>query len=65
MLADAALRHEIAARHPELWARIGRTRDLMRDELGLTLRPETLPLSLANAYLPPGWLAPDRVCALA
>ena len=65
VLADAALRHEIAARHPELWARIGRTRDLMRDELGLTLRPETLPLSLANAYLPPGWLAPDRVCALA
>jgi hypothetical protein len=37
----------------------------MRNELGLTLRPESLPLSLANAYLPPGWLAPDRVCALA
>ena len=64
-LADEALRDEIAARHPKLWARIERTRDLMRNELGLTLRPETLPLSLANAYLAPGWLAPDRVCALA
>ena len=65
VLADEALRAEIAARHPELWVRIERTRDLMQDELGLTLRPEALPLSLANAYLPPGWLAPDRVCALA
>lgn len=65
VLADEALRDEIAARHPALWARIERTRDLMRRELGLTLRPETLPLSLANAYLSPGWLAPDQVCSLA
>ena len=64
VLADDSLRAEIAAHHPELWARIERNRDLMRNELGLTLRPETLPLSLANAYLPPGWLAPDRVCTL-
>jgi hypothetical protein len=65
VLADAALRDELAARHPELWARIGRNRDLMQHQLGLTLRPETLPLSLANAYLPPAWLAPDHVCAIA
>jgi Xaa-Pro aminopeptidase len=65
VLADEVLRDEIAARHPELWTRIERTRAFMRNELGLTLRPETLPLSLANAYLPPGWLAPDRVCTLA
>jgi hypothetical protein len=64
-LADDALRAEISARHPALWARIGRNRDLMERELGLTLRPETLPLSLANAYLPPAWLAPTQVCALA
>jgi hypothetical protein len=37
----------------------------MQHQLGLTLRPETLPLSLANAYLPPAWLAPDHVCAIA
>ena len=65
VLADETLRAEIAERHPALWERIERNRSLMVNELGLTLRPETLPLSLANAYLPPGWLAPDRVCALA
>ena len=65
VLADEALRAEIASRHPELWARINRNRDLMQSQLGLTLRPETLPLSLANAYLPPAWLSPEMVCALA
>ena len=33
-------------------------------ELGLALRLETLPLSLANAYLPPAWLSPEMVCTL-
>ncbi|MFN8594353.1 MAG: M24 family metallopeptidase [Thermomicrobiales bacterium] len=64
-LADEALRAEIATRHPALWSRVERNRALMADHLGLTLRPEVLPLSLANAYLPPAWLAPDTVCALA
>jgi hypothetical protein len=61
VLADEALRAEIASRYPELWARIDRNRDLMQHQLGLTLRPETLPLSLANAYLPPAWLSPEMV----
>ena len=65
VLTDEALHGEIASRHPELWARINRNRDLMQSQLGLTLRPETLPLSLANAYLPPAWLSPEMVCALA
>jgi hypothetical protein len=65
VLTDEALQGEIASRHPELWARINRNRDLMQSQLGLTLRPETLPLSLANAYLPPAWLSPEMVCALA
>jgi hypothetical protein len=64
VLADQALRAEIASRHPELWARIDRNRDLMQNQLGLSLRPETLPLSLANAYLPPAWLSSEMVCAL-
>ncbi len=64
VLADETLRDEIATRHPELWARIGRNRDLMTNQLGLTLRPETLPLSLANAYLPPAWLSPELVCTV-
>jgi hypothetical protein len=65
VLADEALRAEIASRHPELWARINRNRDFMQSQLGLTLRPEMLPLSLANAYLPPAWFSPEMVCALA
>jgi hypothetical protein len=65
VLADETLRAEIGSRHPELWARIGRNRELMERQLGLTLRPETLPLSLANAYLPPAWLSPQMVCTLA
>jgi hypothetical protein len=65
VVADEALRVEIASRHPALWARIERNRDLMQNRLGLTLRPETLPLSLANGYFPPGWFSPSYVCALA
>lgn len=65
VLADDPLRAELAARHPVLWARIGRNRALMTEQLGLTLRPETLPLSLANAYLPPAWMSPEMVCTLA
>ena len=65
VLADDALRAEIATRHPLLWARIERNRELMTRQLGLSPRSETLPLSLANAYLPPAWMSPEMVCALA
>jgi hypothetical protein len=64
-LADETLRAEIASRHPALWARIERNRDFMQNHLGFRLRPETLPLSLANGYLPPGWFSPSFVCTLA
>ena len=65
VLADDALRDELAEKHPALWSRVERNQALMQEELGLTLRPETLPLSLANAYLPPAWLSPEMVCTLA
>ena len=64
-IADEALRDEIATRFPELWGRIEGRRAFMRDELGLHLRPEVLPLSVAPAYLPPFWLDPTLVCAIA
>jgi hypothetical protein len=64
-LADDALRQQLASTYPELWDRILRNRTLMEEQLGLTLAPELLPLSRANAYLPPAWLAPQQVCALA
>jgi hypothetical protein len=65
VLADEAVRNQLALTYPGLWARINGNRALMEEQLGLTLRPELLPLSLANAYLPPAWLAPHQVCALA
>lgn len=59
-LADEALRHEIAARFPEAWARIEARRAFMIDQLGIRLRPEVLPFSNIPAFLPPFWLARDR-----
>jgi hypothetical protein len=63
-LADEALRDQLASMYPDLWRRITSNRSLMEEQLGLSLAPELLPLSLANAYLPPAWLAPEQVCAL-
>jgi Xaa-Pro aminopeptidase len=58
-LADDALRAELAERYPDLWQRVGRRRDFMARVLGISLRPEVLPLSNLAGYLPPFWLAPD------
>lgn len=63
-LADAALRAELAARHPGAWARIQARRAFMTEVLGIRLRPEVLPFSNLAAALPPFWLAPGRVMAL-
>jgi Xaa-Pro aminopeptidase len=63
-VADEALRDAIAREQPELWERIEARRAFMRDELGIRLRPEILPLSVAPAYLPPFWLQPTLVCTV-
>ena len=57
-IADAALRAQIAADHPELWARIGARRDYVRDALGVTLGEDVLPLTCTVLHLPPYWLSP-------
>jgi hypothetical protein len=62
-VADEALRAEIGARHPELWARIRTRQDYMRDTLGIALGDEVLPLSCTAAYLRPFWLAPELAFA--
>jgi hypothetical protein len=61
VLADAALREELAAAHPEVWSRVEARRAFMRDELGIELADDVLPLSAAPGYLPPAWLSPDLV----
>ncbi|MDP9366582.1 MAG: Xaa-Pro aminopeptidase, partial [Chloroflexota bacterium] len=65
ILADRALRDELARDHPELWRRVQARRAFMESELGLTLSPDLLPLSPANAYLPPFWLDDELVCVVA
>jgi hypothetical protein len=64
-IGDETVRDALARDHPDVWSRIEAKRAFMRDELGLRLRPEVLPLSSAPAYLPPFWLIPDLVCVVA
>jgi Xaa-Pro aminopeptidase len=58
-LADEAARAELAARYPDMWARVSRRREFMAGALGIRLKPEVLPLSNLAGYLPPYWLAPN------
>ncbi len=60
VLADDALRRELAAAFPEAWRRIGARRQFMADQLGITLHPDVLPLSNIPAYLPPFLLGGGR-----
>jgi Xaa-Pro aminopeptidase len=64
-LADAALRAELAERHPGMWARVEARRAFMRDSLGIDLHPDVLPLSNLAAHLPPFLLRPDHAMTLA
>jgi len=63
-IADAALREQLREAFPDVWARIAWRREFMRDRLGIALREDVLPLSVAPAYLPPFWLRPDDVCVV-
>ncbi len=63
-IANPALRAELQAKYPQLWARTQRRRQLMTEALGLQLAEEILPLTDGTAYLPPFWLASELVCAL-
>jgi hypothetical protein len=64
-LADEALRAELAAAFPGVWARIQERRRFMADSLGIELHPDVLPLSNLAAHLPPFLLRPDRAMTLA
>lgn len=57
-VADAELRAEIEARHPDLWSRVEARRKFMRESLGVSAPDEVLPLSCTPAYFRPFWLAP-------
>ena len=63
-LADTATRDTFKARYPEAWKRIESRRVFMIETLGINLKPEVLPFSNIPAWLPPFWLAPDKVMAM-
>jgi hypothetical protein len=64
VLADAALRAELATRYPDAWARIERRRAFMAEVLGIELHRDVLPLSNLPAVLPPFLLRPDHAMTL-
>jgi hypothetical protein len=64
-LADDELRAELAARYPDAWRRIEARRAFMKEELGIELHADVLPLSNIPAHLPPFLLRPDHVMTLA
>ena len=51
----------VRERYPATWARIAARQTFMRQELGIQIKDELLPLSTTPAYLAPLWLAPGRV----
>ena len=63
-LLDARGRAEFAERHPAAWRRIESRRAFMADVLGIRLKPEVLPFSNLQGWLPPFLLAPNRVLSL-
>ena len=63
-LADAEMRAAFKAKYPEAWKRIESRRAFMGEKLGITLKPEVLPFSNIPTWLPPFWLAPDKVMAM-
>lgn len=62
VLADEALRADLASQHPAVWQRIQTRQQFMREALGIRLRPEVLPLGNTTGLFPPFWLNPRRVC---
>jgi hypothetical protein len=65
VLADEALRAELASQHSEVWKRIQARHQFMREVLGILLRPEVLPLGNTPGLFPPYFLNPRRICCAA
>ncbi len=63
-LLDERGRAELKDKFPDVAARIEERRAFMADELGILLKPETLPLSNLAAACPPYLLATDRLLAV-
>ena len=56
--------NKFAEKFPDAAKRIAARRAFMRDQLGIALKPEVLPMSNLASFLPPYWLSPDRAMVL-
>lgn len=52
-IADSNLREELSQDYPELWSRIISRRNYLKEELGIELQPEILPLTNTLGYIRP------------
>ncbi|HEU4320604.1 MAG TPA: hypothetical protein VFS66_11035, partial [Acidimicrobiia bacterium] len=64
VLADDELRRDLASDYPEVWSRMVRRRDFMRDVLGIAVSDDVLPLSNIPAFLPPFALDRERAMTM-
>lgn len=53
LLADEYLQKQIQAEAPKLWHRIQSRRNYIKNELGIQLSPDVLPMTSTVAYLRP------------
>ncbi len=60
VFADEILRNELQEKYPQAWARIRARQQFMREQLGLKIADELLPLSTTPAYYAPLFLSPGR-----
>ena len=65
VIADASLRRRLETEHPACFARCQNRRAFMMGTLGIDLPEEVLPLSNTPAIVPPFFLRPNTVMALA
>ena len=63
VLADAALRGQLRASHPEVLARMEVRAAFVRDGIGVTVKDSILLLSSTPLCLAPFWLRPRRLLA--
>jgi len=61
VFADSELRQDLGKKFPAVWERIQARQEFMRDELGIPVSDDLLPLSTAPACLPPLWLAAEKL----
>jgi len=61
IFADQALRDDIAARYPDMWARMQARRAFVAGTLGVQMRDAVLPLSSVPLCLAPLWLRSDHL----